>query len=65
MGNCCDERLVEAVVAAAQEVDGKMRLACADAFRVAAELEVSIGAIGQVCNQRDIKIARCQLGCFS
>ncbi len=65
MDNCGDEKLVEAIAAAAQEVDGKMRLACADAFRVAADLEVSLGAIGQVCNQRDIKIARCQLGCFS
>ena len=65
MDKRCDEKLVEAIVAAAQEADGKMRLACADAFRVAADLEVSLGAVGQVCNQRDIKIARCQLGCFS
>jgi len=59
-----DEKLVEAVLAAAQEADGKLRLACADAFRVAADQGVSVGAIGQVCNQHKIKMVKCQLGCF-
>jgi hypothetical protein len=40
------------------------RLACGDAFRIAADLDISVAEIGRVCNELGIKIVACQLGCF-
>ena len=40
------------------------RLPCAIAFRIAREHKVSIGEIGKACNNLQIKISSCQLGCF-
>lgn len=40
------------------------RLACADAFRIAADLDVPVSEIGRVCNELGIRIVACQLGCF-
>ncbi len=42
--------------------DGK--LSCAEAFRLANELSCSPKDIGSICNEKDIKINKCQLGCF-
>ena len=60
-----NEDLANAVLDRASEANGKMKLNCTEAFKLAKELEVEIGAIGQVCNQHDIRISKCQLGCFS
>lgn len=53
-----------AVLAAAREERGKLRLRCADAFRLAAEFDVEPGAVGRACSREGIKISACQLGCF-
>jgi hypothetical protein len=42
--------------------DGKLK--CKDALEVAARLQVKPIVIGRVCNQQDIRIINCQLGCF-
>ncbi len=59
-----DKELTDAVLAATKTVDGKIKLSCADAFKIAAELNVSPAEVGRICNERDIKVTRCQLGCF-
>ncbi|NLC71775.1 MAG: hypothetical protein GX751_10510 [Desulfuromonadaceae bacterium] len=58
------KELIDAVKAASEEVAGKLTLACAAAFRIAEEQKVSLGTIGRICNENDIKIKSCQLGCF-
>ena len=40
------------------------RLPCAMAFRLAEELDVPVRLIGDFCNEEDIRIKNCQLGCF-
>jgi len=40
------------------------RLPCAEAFKVARDLEVPIAEVGRACNELGIKIVHCQLGCF-
>ena len=40
------------------------RLPCAEAFKVARDLEVPIVEVGRACNELGIKIIHCQLGCF-
>ena len=54
------ERIIEAVRHAA--VDN--RLSCEAAHRIGETLNVPLREIGAVCNELQIKIASCQLGCF-
>ncbi len=54
-------RLIEALKAQAGD---EKRLACADAFRIARDLDVPVADIGRACNELGIKMVQCQLGCF-
>lgn len=58
------KELIEAVKAAATEENGKLKLACADAFRLAGKFDAELMDIGRICNRRKIRICQCQLGCF-
>jgi hypothetical protein len=58
------EELTDAVVRQAKETDGRKKLACAEAFELAQKFETQIIEIGRICNQHNIKICKCQLGCF-
>ena len=59
-----EEDLTNAVLKRAQNVDGRKKLACAEAFELAQEFEVEVAEIGRICNRRNIRIRKCQLGCF-
>ena len=39
-------------------------IACRQCFDLAEECNVSAKIVGQICNENDIKIRACQLGCF-
>lgn len=54
------EALREAVSTAAVE----NRLTCEKAHELGRELNVSLREIGAVCNELNIRIKACQLGCF-
>lgn len=56
--------LVDAVIRAATEVDGRKKLPCAAVFRLAERYGAKVLEIGQICNANDIRIINCQLGCF-
>ncbi len=60
-----EEDLINAVLERAQETDGRKKLACAEAFELAKEFEVEVIEIGRICNRQNIRICKCQLGCFS
>ena len=62
---CKSDNLIDAVRERAQETDGGKKLACAEAFELAQEFGVEVAEIGHICNQQNIKIRKCQLGCFS
>ncbi len=55
-----NEELKEKILAAAQNG----RLACSEAFAIAAQLNCPRAEVGKMCNELEIKIAECQLGCF-
>jgi len=59
-----DNELLDAIRAAAYEDDGKSKLACVKAFALARQNPVTLKDIGRLCNEHDIRIAKCQLGCF-
>jgi hypothetical protein len=57
--------LINAVLERAQETDGRKKLACAEAFELAKEFEVEVIEIGRICNRHNVRIRKCQLGCFA
>lgn len=59
-----NKEIIEAVIQAASDIDGRKRLPCVEAFRLAERFGVEKMEIGQVCNAHEIKISNCQLGCF-
>jgi len=62
------EELSKAVIESAsggQEIDGRKKLSCAEALELAQEFEVEPADIGRICNRNNIKIHKCQLGCFA
>jgi hypothetical protein len=54
-------RLIEVLK---QKAGEEKRLPCAEAFRIAHDLEVPVAQVGQACNDIGVKIVGCQLGCF-
>ncbi len=59
-----DASILERVRQSAVERDGRLVLPCAAAFSIAEKTGVSLAEIGAACNEQQIKIIRCQLGCF-
>lgn len=47
-----------------QEPDGRKKLSCAEAFELARRFEMEVIEVGRICNQNNIRICKCQLGCF-
>ena len=40
------------------------KLPCAEAFELAESYGAEVAEIGRICNQNNVKICKCQLGCF-
>ena len=59
-----EQELMNAVLERAQQLEGKKKLACAEAFELAQEFEAEIIEIGRICNRHNIRICKCRLGCF-
>jgi hypothetical protein len=59
------EELTKAVLERSQEVNDRRILTCAQALGLAAEWGVEPIQIGRICNQENIRLSGCQLGCFS
>ena len=63
-----NEQLVDAVlkfVNDERDPDSRKQLTCAEAFELAKKHEAEIIEIGNICNQHEIRICKCQLGCFA
>jgi hypothetical protein len=59
------EELARIVLDRSKEVNGKRILTCAEALSLAAELGVEPRQIGSACDQGNVRLGSCQLGCFS
>lgn len=59
-----EQEVKDAILAATREEDGRKKLPCPDALRIAEENAVSPDVIGRICNEEKIKIRHCALGCF-
>ena len=54
----------ETIIAAVTKASDDGRLTCGKAHELGKELDVSLEVIGAVCNELNIRIKDCQLGCF-
>jgi CO dehydrogenase nickel-insertion accessory protein CooC1 len=54
----------ETLIAAVTKASDDGRLTCEKAHELGKELDVSLEEIGAVCNELNIRIKDCQLGCF-
>jgi len=59
-----DDEIGKVIEEAAVQEDGGKKLSCAKAFILADEYGVKLIDISRYCNKNDIKISKCQLGCF-
>jgi len=59
-----DNELLDAIRSVTYEEDGKTKLSCAKAFVLATKNPATLADIGRLCNDNEIRLAKCQLGCF-
>jgi len=59
------EELTKRVLERSKEVDGRRTLTCAQALSFAAEFGVEPIQVGRICDRENVRLGRCQLGCFS
>ena len=59
-----EQELKKLVFDATFEEDGRRKLSCPDAFKLAEQYNVKLFDIAGVCNRENIKLCKCQLGCF-
>lgn len=59
-----DQELLTAIRALTFEDGDKTKLTCTAAFQIAAKSPVTLDDVGRVCNANDVRITKCQLGCF-
>lgn len=52
------------VLELAVEREGRKTISCARAFEIHRQHDVPLAEIGRICDENDIKIRACQLGCF-
>lgn len=61
------DKFIDAVLKSArreQDSDNRKKLSCAEGFEIAREFDAEIIEIGRICNKHNIRICKCQLGCF-
>jgi hypothetical protein len=57
-------QIIQAITAVTVEMNEKRKLSCEDALRIAHEYQVAPEEIGRLCDEENIKVHACQLGCF-
>ncbi len=59
------QQLIDAVLEQSQKDRVIKKLTCAEAFELSREHKAELIDIGRICNQNNIRICKCQLGCFA
>lgn len=52
------------VVDKLKEVATEGKISCTQARKIAEDLEVELAEVGKLCDDNDLKIYACELGCF-
>jgi len=56
--------IIDAILKNTCKEGERQKLPCAAALRIAKKFGIKTLKVGTICNERGIKIVRCQLGCF-
>ncbi len=56
--------LEQSILSKTVKVEDRLYLNCMEAFKIAEQFNEKISRIGKICNQKKIKLQKCQLGCF-
>ena len=59
-----NDKLVTALMEKTYQDGEKVKIKCATVLHIAEKFGVKPSDIGDICNDRNIRIANCQLGCF-
>lgn len=59
-----DDTLLEAIMKKTYQDGERTKLTCASALELARQVGVKPSEVGAVCNEHNISISNCQLGCF-
>lgn len=54
------EKLYQEILKRAQD----NKIACRQCFEIAKECDVSLKVVGDLCNEKGVRVHACQLGCF-
>lgn len=57
-------KLKEIIIKASHEENGRKRISCPDVFKLSSEHGIDLLEITRICNEENIRISQCQLGCF-
>ena len=58
------EKIKEELLKKTVTHEGKQSITCANALEIAEKLSVAPIEVGKMCNEMEIRIKNCQLGCF-
>ncbi|HDY89892.1 MAG TPA: hypothetical protein ENH82_17460 [bacterium] len=56
--------LIEKILEKSYKDGTKVKLTCTAAFEIADRFGINPNKVGSLCNERNIRISHCQLGCF-
>jgi len=56
--------IIKIVLSMAEVSGGRKSLSCSKALTIAKKLGVTPREVGRVCNDNNIKICKCRIGCF-
>ena len=58
------KEITELILKLSFKEDDKVKLTCESALKVAEEFGIEPSEIGNFCNDQNIRLCQCQLGCF-
>ena len=58
------EKFIEEIKNFGKEYDGKFKISCHALMKIADKHNIKYSEAGTICNDKNIKISNCQLGCF-
>ncbi len=59
-----ESKLVDEILTSATEQNDKKSLSCAKAFDLAERFNVAKRRVRELCDENNVRIVHCQLGCF-
>ncbi len=59
-----NDKLINAIITLSFKDGNKIKLTCDSALKIAEQFRVKPLVVGNICNNKNIRLCQCQLGCF-